>query len=125
MTYYVHFSHSSILHSLGLLPGSPWTTVTAYCHALLSNSALRSYLSSHPVDVAIVDLVYNECGLALAHSLNVPSVGYWAFSFSSGEAEMTTVATPPSHVPAFMTELTDTMTFMERVANFGHKVKDV
>ena len=37
-----------------------------------------------PYDVAIVDLMFNECGLALAHRLGAPAVGYWAFSFSSG-----------------------------------------
>ena len=33
-------------------------------------------------DVALVDLVVNECGLALAHHLGVPVVGYWAFALS-------------------------------------------
>ena len=37
-----------------------------------------------PYDIAIVDLMFNECGLALAHRLGAPAVGYWAFSFSSG-----------------------------------------
>ena len=37
-----------------------------------------------PYDIAIVDLMFNECGLALAHRLGIPAVGYWAFSFSSG-----------------------------------------
>ena len=35
-------------------------------------------------DVAVVDLMFNECGLALTHELGVPSVGYWAFSFAAG-----------------------------------------
>ncbi len=49
-------------------------------------------------------------------------VGYWAFSFSSGEPEFSPVATPPSHIPAFMTGLTHNMTFWERVYNFANKV---
>ena len=37
-----------------------------------------------PYDIALVDLMFNECGLGLAHRLGVPAVGYWAFSFSAG-----------------------------------------
>ncbi len=88
-----------------------------------------------------MDLIYNECGLALAESLEIPSVGYWAFSFSCGEAEMTTAATPPSHIPVsysleknhlgnrlsfsfqmFLSEQTDSMPFFGRLANFLNKV---
>ena len=38
--------------------------------------------------MAIVDLIYNECGLALAsQGLKLPTMAYWAFSFAGGEAE--------------------------------------
>lgn len=72
-------------------------------------------LEKSKFDVGIVDLIYNECGLAMAHRLNVPSVAYWAFSFSGGEAEFTTAATPPSHVPMFLSHVTHDMTFFQRV----------
>ena len=79
-------------------------------------------LKSEQFDLVIVDLIYNECGLALAaNSLDIPAIAYWAFSFSSGEAEYTTMATPPSHVPAFMSQVTHHMTFMERMWNTAIK----
>ena len=76
---------------------------------------IRQELKDENFNLVIVDLIYNECALALVdQDLKLPVMAYWAFSFSSGEAEFTTMATPPSHVPAFMSEVTDTMTFMQR-----------
>ncbi len=104
------------------LPRNPWNVVTSYCHHLLSNETLKEELNRENFDLTIVDLIYNECGLALAsHVLKTPTMAYWAFSFSSGEAEFTTMATPPSHVPAFMSEVTDTMSFSERMWNTAIK----
>ena len=104
------------------LEGNPWDVCKAYCEQLLGNNALRETLSDSNFDLAIVDLIYNECGLALAWDLRLPVIGYWAFSFSSGEAEMTTVATPPSHIPAFISRLSHNMGFFDRVYNFGLKI---
>ena len=53
-----------------------------FCSQLLKPSLIEELLGKK-FDVAIIDLVYNECGLALANHLEIPSVGYWAFSFSS------------------------------------------
>ena len=100
----------------------PWQVMAGFCNNLLGNRALFSRLKAEQFDVALVDLIYNECGLALVGQLGVPSVGYWAFSFSNGEAEMTTVATPPSHVPTFMSCLSHEMNFAERLKNFAYKV---
>jgi len=104
------------------LPKNPWNLVSSYCHFILSNETLKKELEAEHFNVAIVDLIYNECGLALAsHVLKLPTMAYWAFSFSSGEAEFTTMATPPSHIPAFMSRLTDTMSFNERMWNSAIK----
>ena len=101
---------------------NPWSVVQEYCHQILSNTTLHNELLEEKFNVAIVDLVYNECGLAIIDQvLKVPKTAYWAFSFSGGEAEYTTVATPPSHVPAFMTAVTDEMTFSERMWNTAVK----
>ena len=43
---------------------------------------LFRWLVEQKFDVALVDLVVNECGLALAYHLGVPVVGYWAFALS-------------------------------------------
>ena len=72
------------------LPKNPWKVVTSYCHFLLSNETLKKELKDENFNVAIVDLIYNECALALAnHGLKLPTVSYWAFSFAGGEAEFT------------------------------------
>lgn len=110
------------LDSIFKLPKQPWSVVKAHCHTLLSNKSLISDLKSEQFDLSIVDLIYNECSLALAsHDLDTPTVAYWAFSFSSGEAEFSTVATPPSHIPAFMSEYTDSMNLWQRTVNFAIK----
>lgn len=86
----------------------------AQCDTLLSNDELINKLKSMDFKVAVVDIIYNECSLVLLNHLGIPAVGYWAFPFSSGEADYTTAFLPPSHVPAFMSRLTDKMGFKER-----------
>ena len=54
-----------------------------FCSKILRPSLVEEFLDEK-FDVAIVDLMFNECGLALANELGIPAVGYWAFSFSSG-----------------------------------------
>ena len=79
-------------------------------------------LKENDYDMAIVDLMYNECGLALAHHLNLPAVGYWAFSFASGPQEFTAQEALPSFVPAMMSYVGTKMTFLERVWNMLAKL---
>ena len=45
-------------------------------------NSISSWLEEEEFDVALVDLVVNECSLALAHHLGIPAVGYWAFALS-------------------------------------------
>lgn len=99
-----------------------WKVMDGFCDDLLGDETLLKNLEEEKFDVAVVDLIYNECGLALAHKLSVPSVGYWAFSFSSGPQVFTTAPALPSFVPGFMSELTDVMNFWERNYNFVLKV---
>ena len=117
------WSDGNSLATLLKLAQDPWKVVRTYCDQLLGNDDLIARLRRTPFDVAVVDLIYNECGLAMAsHVLAVPAtVGYWAFSFSSGEPELTAAATPASHVPAFMSEFTQDMTFGQRASNLGLK----
>ena len=49
------------------LPKNPWSVVQEFCHQILSNVTLHNELLNEKFDVTIVDLIYNECGLALAH----------------------------------------------------------
>lgn len=100
----------------------PWQLIGGYCHQLCQNTQLIQELREANFDLVIMDLVYNECGLALISHLKLPYVGYWAFSFVNGEAELSTVATPPSHIPMFMTRYTHEMNFLQRSVNLGYKI---
>ena len=90
--------------------------LTAYCETLLEEDLVTELEDAH-FDLAIIDLMFNECGLALAHKLGLPVVGYWAFSFASGVQEFTVQENLPSFVPAMMSKMSDRMSFIERVWN--------
>ena len=95
--------------------------MTEYCRAILHPDNI-DLLAGESFDVAIVDLMFNECGLSLAHHLNIPSVGYWAFSFASGVQEFTTMEALPSIVPAMMSYMGGNMTFLQRTWNIFAKL---
>ena len=48
--------------------------VPKYCETILDEE-LVTELEEDNYDIAIIDLMFNECGLALAHRLNLPVVG--------------------------------------------------
>ena len=70
--------------------------------------------------MAIVDLLYNECGLALARSLlgAPPVIGFWAQSFTGQEADLTVADLNPATVPFYTTQNGSSMTFLQRTYNF-------
>ena len=68
--------------------------------------------------VAIVDLLANECGLALANALKLPVAGFWGFNHIGAEVMYTSNFNPPSVVPALYSGLSRQMRFDERVVNF-------
>lgn len=51
------------------LPVDTFLTVGAFCRSLLEREQLREELRREKFDIAIVDILYNECSLALAHDL--------------------------------------------------------
>ena len=57
--------------------------ISRFCSVVLAPQ-LVAELAEAGYDLAVVDLMFNECGLALASHLGIPAVGYWAFSFASG-----------------------------------------
>ena len=48
--------------------------VPKYCETILDEELVTELEEDH-YDIAIIDLMFNECGLALAHRLNLPVVG--------------------------------------------------
>ena len=97
--------------------------VTEFCSKIHSEK-LRELLENKEFDIAVVDLMFNECGLALTHRLGIPSVGYWAFSFAGGQQEFTTMPAPTSHVPSFMTTLSHNMNLVQRTHNTLAKIAE-
>ena len=85
------------------------------CETQLSPQ-LYDRLSKHKYDVAFADLMFNECGLALAARLETPVVGF-GFSLTSGPQEFSTLDTLPSYVPVLLSHLPDRMNFIQRTYN--------
>jgi hypothetical protein len=137
--------HCSLLKTLWKLD-RPHIILGAYCDQMLGNQDLIKRLKSETFDVTIVDLLYNECGLALAHHIRTPAIGFWAQSFSGQvrkfqtysilkqcqgivnatfvfiqEADLTTADLTPSVVPFYTTQNPRNMSFLQRVLNVAMK----
>ena len=87
------------------------------CKELVSNKKLMTKLHESRFDVVLADTV-GPCGELLAEILKVPLV--YSLYFSPGylvEKRSARLSFPPSYVPVMLSELSDHMTFMERVKN--------
>ena len=71
-------------------------------------------LAAQNFDLAIVDLIANECSVALARVLRLPVASYWGFGYQGGEVIHTSNLNLPSIVPAFMSGYTSKMNFQQR-----------
>ncbi|NWI48820.1 UD11 glucuronosyltransferase, partial [Calyptomena viridis] len=86
------------------------------CEQLLKNQELLRYLQESRFDALVTDPVV-PCGLILAEHLSLPSV-YFLRGVPCGlDFEATQCPKPPSYVPRLFTQLTDRMTFLQRVKN--------
>ncbi|NXD28809.1 UD11 glucuronosyltransferase, partial [Spelaeornis formosus] len=86
------------------------------CEHLLQNRELMSYLEESKFDGLLTDPVV-PCGVILAEHLSLPSV-YFLRGIPCGlDFEATQCPNPPSYVPRAFSELTDRMTFLQRVKN--------
>ena len=87
------------------------------CKEVVSNKKLITKLQESRFDVLLADAI-GPCGELLAEILKVPLV--YSLRFSPGfsiEKYSGGLSFPPSYVPVIMSELSDQMTFMERVKN--------
>ncbi len=110
--------------SVAITEDNPWTYQVVYCRSFLGNTALMARLRAEHFDVAIVDMLQNECMQALAVDLGLPVVAFWMSQPMGMEMEGTTVTTRPTHVPYFMTGLPERMNFVQRIQNAVLKVRD-
>uniref|UniRef100_A0A2K5RUC8 Uncharacterized protein n=1 Tax=Cebus imitator TaxID=2715852 RepID=A0A2K5RUC8_CEBIM len=97
-----------------------WTfsdIVIKFCKDVVSNKKLMKKLQESKFDVVFADAIFPG-GELLAELLNIPFV--YSLRFSPGytiEKHSGGFPFPPSYVPVVMSELSDQMTFMEKVKN--------
>ncbi|XP_031246955.1 UDP-glucuronosyltransferase 2B31-like [Mastomys coucha] len=88
------------------------------CKDVVFNEELMTKLQNSNFDVILAD-PFLPCGDLLAEILKIPLVySLRFFPGSTYEKYSGGLPLPPSYVPAAMSELSDRMTFMERVRNF-------
>ncbi|TRZ13231.1 hypothetical protein HGM15179_013864, partial [Zosterops borbonicus] len=88
----------------------------ACCQELLQNKELIRYLEESKFDALLTDPVV-PCGVILAEHLSLPSV-YFLRGIPCGlDFEATQCPNPPSYVPRAFSQLTDRMSFLQRVKN--------
>ncbi|XP_037093340.1 UDP-glucuronosyltransferase 1A8-like [Pollicipes pollicipes] len=108
------------------LPTDVFSMTRAHCQDLLGDRQLFETLRRRRFDVALVDIISNECGLALAAALQLPVVGFWGFSFVGGESHATSTMNLPSVTPTFLSDTGPQMSLSERLYNticmITHKV---
>ncbi|XP_012579481.1 PREDICTED: UDP-glucuronosyltransferase 2B31-like isoform X2 [Condylura cristata] len=87
------------------------------CGDVVKNKKLVTKLQESRFDIVLADAV-GPCGELLAELLKVPFV--YSFRFTPGyqfEKHIGKLPIPPSYAPVVLSELSDHMTFMERVKN--------
>ncbi|XP_054995648.1 UDP-glucuronosyltransferase 2B31-like isoform X2 [Sorex araneus] len=97
-----------------------FTGIRNLCKDLVLNKKLMKKLQETRFDVVFADAI-GPCGELLAEILEIPLVYSLRFSPGSGlEKYSGGLPLPPSYVPVVLSELSDQMTFMERVKNMIH-----
>ncbi|XP_023346393.1 UDP-glucuronosyltransferase 2C1 isoform X2 [Eurytemora carolleeae] len=108
------------------IPYDLYCVTHVHCKMMLEDKRLLETLNATRFDVAIVDLIANECGLAFARVLGLPVASFWGFGYQGGEVRYTSSWNPASLVPSFMSGLGRNMNFWQRNKNllyyFGHAV---
>ncbi|XP_078004874.1 UDP-glucuronosyltransferase 2A1-like isoform X3 [Phascolarctos cinereus] len=90
----------------------------AICDGVLTNQKLMEKLQKGKFDILISDPVF-PCGDLVALKLGIPFIYSLRFSpASTVEKHCGKVPYPPSYVPAVLSELTDQMSFSDRIRNF-------
>ncbi|XP_031545506.1 UDP-glucuronosyltransferase 2A2 isoform X4 [Vicugna pacos] len=88
------------------------------CDGVLKNQKLMEKMKKSKFEVLVSDPVF-PCGDIIALKLGIPFVYSLRFSpASTVEKHCGKVPYPPSYVPAILSELTDQMSFSDRIRNF-------
>lgn len=114
LSFLTHYS------KLGKLFSEYSDVVEKLCKSVVRNKSLMKKLQGSKFDVVLADAV-GPCGELLAELLKTPLV--YSLRFFPGhtyEKHSGGLPLPPSYVPVALSELTDHMTFVERVKNMLH-----
>ncbi|XP_055443444.1 UDP-glucuronosyltransferase 2B17-like isoform X2 [Bubalus kerabau] len=117
LTYVAKDSFWSYLSTLKSLFWEFFETALSMCKDAVSNKKLMTKLQESRFDILIADAV-GPCGELLAELLKIPFV--YSHYTSPGhiiEKNSGRLPFPPSYVPVMFAELSDRMTFMERIKN--------
>ncbi|KAL6041699.1 hypothetical protein STEG23_009891 [Scotinomys teguina] len=101
------------------------TVSRGLCDGVLKNEKLMTKLEKGKFEVLLSDPVF-PCGDIIALKLGIPFIYSLRFSpASTVEKHCAKVPFPPSYVPAILSELTDQMSFTDRVRNFiSYRMQD-
>ncbi|NXR51284.1 UD11 glucuronosyltransferase, partial [Hippolais icterina] len=94
------------------------------CEQLLQNKELIRYLEESKFDAILTDPVAT-CGLILAEHLSLPSVYFLRGAPCGLDLDARLCPNPPSYVPRVFTDLTDRMSFLQRVKNLLFDIPNV
>ena len=116
-TYVSKDSFWSYLSTVRSLFWEFFDTTLSICKDAVSNKKLMTKLQESRFDILIADAV-GPCGELLAELLKIPFV-YSHYSSPGHIIEKNSgrLPLPPSYVPVMLSELSDRMTFMERIKN--------
>ncbi|XP_065770033.1 UDP-glucuronosyltransferase 2B4-like isoform X3 [Muntiacus reevesi] len=116
-TYVAKDSFWSYFSTVKILFWEFFDTTLTMCKDAVSNKKLMTKLEESRFDILIADAV-GPCGELLAELLKIPFV--YSHHTSPGhiiEKNSGRLPFPPSYVPVMFSELSDHMTFMERIKN--------
>ncbi|KAM4808359.1 UDP-glucuronosyltransferase 3A1-like [Rhinophrynus dorsalis] len=84
------------------------------CKMIFNQSSVINSLRDEKYDIAVIDAL-NPCSLLVTEKLGIPFIAFHPVMFSN--AIKVGLPCPLSYVPLFWSQLTDRMTFLERVKN--------
>uniref|UniRef100_F1MFF6 UDP-glucuronosyltransferase n=2 Tax=Bos taurus TaxID=9913 RepID=F1MFF6_BOVIN len=117
---WMHAVRDSFWNHLSMVQSLFWgysDILMKMCKEVVSNKKLMTKLHEERFDVIFADAV-GPCGELLAEILKIPFMySLYSTPGSSVEKKSGRLPFPPSYVPAMFSELSDHMTFMERVKN--------
>jgi hypothetical protein len=67
------------------IPWDLYCVTHVHCQMILEDQTLFRQLNASRFDLAIVDLIANECSLALARALHLPVASFWGFAYQGGQ----------------------------------------